>query len=260
MPGKNKGEKKGGMYDGWVSGRWRGRPAVSPLALALCGRRKDPPPGERTQDGPMSTHQRSRHAPHTWSGTDRPNPNEEGAGGDSPISAWLAQRFCPLSWASLSSVKPKPHLWNLGSGCQVLGDDGSPMLPIDHGNSQAAFSVHSYAMGVLWFSRTPAVQVSSWMIIHGLGSCILFYFILFYFILLSFWGCTPSIWKFPGEGSNKSHSCWPMPQPQPQQHGIWAMSYTTAHRNSGSLTHGMRPGIKPECSWILVRFITTEPQ
>ena len=34
---------------------------------------------------------------------------------------------------------------------------------------------------------------------------------------------------------------------------------TTAHGNTGSLTHRARPGIKPESSWILVGFPTTEP-
>ena len=36
-------------------------------------------------------------------------------------------------------------------------------------------------------------------------------------------------------------------------------AYTTAHGNAGSLTHCMRPGIEPEFSWMLVRFIYTEP-
>ena len=45
-----------------------------------------------------------------------------------------------------------------------------------------------------------------------------------------------------------------MPQPQPRR--IWAASatYTTAHSNTGSLTHGARPGIEPVSSWMLVRF------
>ena len=33
-------------------------------------------------------------------------------------------------------------------------------------------------------------------------------------------------------------------------------AYTTAHGKAGSLTHWVRPGIKPMSSWILVRFIT----
>ena len=47
---------------------------------------------------------------------------------------------------------------------------------------------------------------------------------------------------------------------QPRQ--IWATSatYTTTHGNAGSLTHWARPGIEPTSSWILVRFVTAEPQ
>ena len=66
-----------------------------------------------------------------------------------------------------------------------------------------------------------------------------------FFFFLSFWGCPCCIWKFPGQGSNRSCSC--QLKPQPQQRGIWASSvnYTTAHGNTGSLTHWLRPGIKP---------------
>ena len=39
-----------------------------------------------------------------------------------------------------------------------------------------------------------------------------------------------------------------------------SVTYTTAHGNTGSLTHWARPGIKPESSRILVRFISTAPQ
>ena len=43
---------------------------------------------------------------------------------------------------------------------------------------------------------------------------------------------------------------------------IWVSTstYTTAHGNAGSLTHRARPEIEPASSWILVGFITTEPQ
>ena len=37
-------------------------------------------------------------------------------------------------------------------------------------------------------------------------------------------------------------------------------TYTTAWGNTGSLTHWERPGIEPKSSWILVRFVTSEPQ
>ena len=44
------------------------------------------------------------------------------------------------------------------------------------------------------------------------------------------------------------------PTSQPQQHRIQAtpVTYTTAHSNAGSLTHGARPGMEPASSWILV--------
>ena len=37
-------------------------------------------------------------------------------------------------------------------------------------------------------------------------------------------------------------------------------TYPTAHGNAGSLTHGARPGIEPASLWILVGFLTAEPQ
>ena len=37
-------------------------------------------------------------------------------------------------------------------------------------------------------------------------------------------------------------------------------NYTTAHGNTGSLTHWARPGIESASSWILVRFLSSEPQ
>ena len=50
--------------------------------------------------------------------------------------------------------------------------------------------------------------------------------------------------------------------PQSQQHQIWAESvtYTTTHGNAGFLTHWAEPGIEPAFLWILVGFVTTEPQ
>ena len=35
---------------------------------------------------------------------------------------------------------------------------------------------------------------------------------------------------------------------------------TIATSNTGSLTHWVRPGIKPASSWMLVRFVSTEPR
>ena len=38
------------------------------------------------------------------------------------------------------------------------------------------------------------------------------------------------------------------------------MTYTTARGSTGSLTHWVRPGIEPTCSWMLVRFVSAEPR
>ena len=48
----------------------------------------------------------------------------------------------------------------------------------------------------------------------------------------------------------------------PQQHQIPAASatYARAQGSAGSLTLWARPGIKPTFSWILVGFVTAEPQ
>ena len=51
--------------------------------------------------------------------------------------------------------------------------------------------------------------------------------------------------------------CWPARQYACVLRRIWAASvtYPTAHCNARSLTHCVRPGIKPTSSWILVGFI-----
>ena len=37
-------------------------------------------------------------------------------------------------------------------------------------------------------------------------------------------------------------------------------TYTTTHGNPRSLTHWARPGIEPATSWLLIGFVSTEPQ
>ena len=84
------------------------------------------------------------------------------------------------------------------------------------------------------------------------------FFVCFCFCFLSFChflGRYHGIWRFPGLGSNWSCRRWPTPEPQ--QHGIQALSatYTTAHGNAGSPSHWARPGIEPSTSCFLVGFI-----
>ena len=75
-----------------------------------------------------------------------------------------------------------------------------------------------------------------------------------------FFGCTHGIWKFPGQGSNWSHSCWPTPQPKQLRIRTMLVNYTTTHGNGESLTPPLRPGIKPASSWILFRFVSVASQ
>ena len=86
-------------------------------------------------------------------------------------------------------------------------------------------------------------------------SVFFFFFFLFFFFL-----CSLGPHLVPRLGMDRNYSFWPTPQPQ--QHRIWAASatYTTAHGNTGSLTHWARPGIKPATSRFLVRFVSSAPR
>ena len=75
----------------------------------------------------------------------------------------------------------------------------------------------------------------------------------------SFWKF-PRHRKFPGKGSNQRCSCQPTPQPHQCQIQAASANYTAAHGNARSLTCWAGPGIEPTFSWILVVFVTTEPQ
>ena len=61
-------------------------------------------------------------------------------------------------------------------------------------------------------------------------------------------------------GSYRSYRCQPTPQSQQRQIQATSVTYTTAHGNAGSLTHGARPGIEPATSWFLVGSVSTEPR
>ena len=65
---------------------------------------------------------------------------------------------------------------------------------------------------------------------------------------------------FPGYGLHRNCSCQSTPQPQQCQIQAASATYTIAHGNARSLTHWARPGIEPMSSWILVGFISTDPQ
>ena len=66
--------------------------------------------------------------------------------------------------------------------------------------------------------------------------------------------------EVPRLGVSRSCCCWP--SPEPQQHGIQAASanHTTAHGNTGSLTHWAKQEIKPPTSRFLVQLVSAAPQ
>ena len=84
-------------------------------------------------------------------------------------------------------------------------------------------------------------------------------FVLFFFLFL--FGAFCFFWLYlqytevPRLKSNRSCSCWLMPQPQQCWVQTASLTYTTAQGNARSLTYQARPGIEPASSWILVRFI-----
>ena len=72
----------------------------------------------------------------------------------------------------------------------------------------------------------------------------------FFCFVSIFLGLYDGIWKFPGRGLNWRRSC-------SHSHGNTRSTiYTAACSNAGSLTHWVRPEIKPASSWILVGFLT----
>ena len=56
------------------------------------------------------------------------------------------------------------------------------------------------------------------------------------FFFFSFQDCPCGIYKFPGQESNQSCSCWPTPQPQQLGVPATSVTHTTAHGYARSLT------------------------
>ena len=80
------------------------------------------------------------------------------------------------------------------------------------------------------------------------------------FLFFSFQGCTHGIGGFPGQGSNQSYSRQPMPQPQQCWIQAASAAYTIVHETPDPQpTTDQGQGSKLS-SWILVRFVSTEPQ
>ena len=82
------------------------------------------------------------------------------------------------------------------------------------------------------------------------GSLLSFYFYFSIIYLFVFSKAAPTAY-----GGSQARGL--IGRPEPQQRGIWAASgtYTMAHGNAGSLSYWVRPGIEPETSRFLVRFV-----
>ena len=71
-------------------------------------------------------------------------------------------------------------------------------------------------------------------------------FVCLFVYLFFFQGCTHGIWRFPGQWSNPSHSCWPMAQSQQCRTQASSVTSITAHGNARSLTErGQRSNLQP---------------
>ena len=79
---------------------------------------------------------------------------------------------------------------------------------------------------------------------------------LSFFFFFGFLRVVPVVYESSQDGGWIRGRAASLP-PQPQQHKIWAASatYNTAHSNTRSLIHWVRPGIKPTTSWILLGFV-----
>ena len=85
--------------------------------------------------------------------------------------------------------------------------------------------------------------------VHNMFFCYVLFCLLFRVAPAAYGSCQGESWiEATAAGLRHSHG------------NTGSVTYTMAHSNTGSLTHWAKPGIKPSSSWILVGFVTTEPQ
>ena len=106
----------------------------------------------------------------------------------------------------------------------------------------------SYVFYVIIHLFCNFIHVSSWQHLGNLLLSNCFYS----FCVCDFLGLYPQHMRFPGKGSNRRYSRVRSEPP--------SVTCTTAHGNTGSLTHKVGWGTKRASSWMLVRFISTEPR
>ena len=73
---------------------------------------------------------------------------------------------------------------------------------------------------------------------------IYYYYYYYYYYYVSL-GLYLRHTEVPRLGVQSNQSCWPMAQTQKCGIRAASVTYTTAHSNARSLTHGVRPGIEP---------------
>ena len=114
---------------------------------------------------------------------------------------------------------------------------------------------------IIFYHDQHQIYMSSLFLFFCVFSQNEIFYVEFYTLFLFVWlGLPPRHMEVSRPGVyNQSCSFWPTPQPQ--QHQIRAMSvtYTIARGNARSLTYWARPGTEPVSSWMLVRFLSSEP-
>ena len=100
--------------------------------------------------------------------------------------------------------------------------------------------LHTCIIILRFIDDVPIVHLKKFFLIY-------FIFCLFRAILTTYGGSQAKGWI--GAAAANLHHSHSNARFEPQ-----SVTYTTAHCNTGSLTHWARPGIKPESSWILVGF------
>ena len=104
-----------------------------------------------------------------------------------------------------------------------------------------------------WIHFCCAMMVNPKLVLKSVGLFLVFFccccFLFFFFCFSG-----PHLWHMVVH--------WLGTESELQQCGTQAASvtYTTAHGNSGSPIHWLRPGIKPTSSWILAGFASAAPQ
>ena len=125
---------------------------------------------------------------------------------------------------------------------QTCEPGSSGMLPCD--SLTPVKHCHLLALNTISALTSPTFS-SAARLLHSpcpspSDACLLQFTLGFLFFLSFFFfpqGRTCGTWRFPGQVSNQSCSHCPTPEPKQHQTRATSATYTTAHGNTGSLTH-----------------------